>query len=302
MFDKINKYELPNGVEFVIFGVPFEGTSTSPRAGTKMGPTAIRKGFNYFSLLTESNIDIFQKQIADITDIEVYPSLIEETINSIEDTISLILSLRPTNPPIPVTLGGDHFITFPIIKQFIKSSPSKFGIIIFDAHVDLYDKWLYKEQYAHCTVFHRILDLPSIEKDDLIFIGTRDFDYEEAEFLKSNSIHPIYSHSITSENLDSLLLQKLQSFHERAIQNVYVSIDIDVLDPSCAPGTGYPIPGGLSYRQLWNCLQIISQQFKVIGFDLVEVCPPFDSAEITAITAARLIMEFIGFIIKNSKK
>lgn len=301
MFDKIDKYKLSNDVDFVIAGVPFEATSTSPRAGTKSAPFAIRKAFNLFSLLTELGIDIFQKKIVDIGDIEVYPSLIEETMKAIEDTISLILQSRSENPPIPIILGGDHFITYPIIRCLSNSLNQKFGIIIFDAHVDLYDKWLYKEQHAHCTVSHRILDLKSIDPDDLLYIGTRDVDYEETENLAKFSINPISAHLLSETNPESILLEQLKSFQERNIENVYVSIDIDVLDSSYAPGTGYPIPGGLSYRQLWNSLKLIPQNFKVIGFDMVEVCPPYDSSEITAITAARLIMEFIGFIVKNMK-
>lgn len=301
MFDKIDKHELTSNVDFVITGVPFEATSTSPRTGAKTAPTVIRKAFDLFALLTEQGTDIFKKTIVDIGDIEVYPSLIETTMTSITDTISSVLSLKPDSPPIPIIIGGDHFITYPIIQGFIKSLNQKFGIIVFDAHVDLYDKWLYKEEYAHCTVFHRILDIKSLNSNDLLFIGTRDIDYEEAEFLKTNSIKPAFAHSFTQENYESVLSEQLQLFKDRQIEKVYVSIDIDVLDPSCAPGTGYPIPGGLTYRQLWNCLQIVSQNFKVIGFDMVEVSPPYDTSEITAITAARLIMEFIGFITKNMK-
>ena len=301
MFNKIDKHELTSNVDFVITGVPFEATSTSPRTGAKTAPTVIRKAFDLFALLTEQGTDIFKKIIVDIGDIEVYPSLIETTMTSITDTISSVLSLKPDSPPIPIIIGGDHFITYPIIQGFIKSLNQKFGIIVFDAHVDSYDKWLYKEEYAHCTVFHRILDIKSLNSNDLLFIGTRDIDYEEAEFLKTNSIKPAFAHSFTQENYESVLSEQLQLFKDRQIEKVYVSIDIDVLDPSCAPGTGYPIPGGLTYRQLWNCLQIVSQNFKVIGFDIVEVSPPYDTSEITAITAARLIMEFIGFITKNMK-
>ncbi len=301
MFDKIQKSDISEDTDFVIFGVPFEATSTSPRSGAKVAPSAIRKAFDLFSLLTESGIDIFQKKVVDIGDIEVYPSLIEETLQAVDEIIALILSSNHNNPPIPVILGGDHFITYPIIRSLLQSYNQKIGIIILDAHVDLYDKWLFKEQYAHCTVFHRILDLPMINPEDLIYIGIRDVDYEEAEFLKQNKINLIAAHTITETNLTSLLTERFKSFHERKIERVYVSIDIDVLDPSCAPGTGYPIPGGLSYRQLWNSLQLISKNFKIIGFDMVEVCPPYDSSEITSITAARLIMEFLGFIVKAMK-
>ena len=296
MFEVIDRNEMPNDVNFVIFGVPSEATSTSPRAGAKEGPSAIRKGFEYFSLLTETGIDIFQKNIVDIGNIPVYPTLMEETMGSIEDTILLIHAANPSTPAIPIALGGDHFITYPIIRTLLKTSP-KFGLIIFDAHVDLYDMWLYKEKYSHASVFHRVLELPSVKNDDLLFIGTRDIDYEEAEFLKLNSINYIPSYSIASQqNFESFMFEKLESFHDHNIDTLYVSIDMDVLDPSIAPGTGYPIPGGLSYRQLWYCLQMIAREFKVVGFDVVEVCPTYDPSEITAITAARIVTEFLGFI------
>ena len=301
LFETFDRNELPNDINFVLFGVPSEVTSTSPRAGAKGGPAAIRKAFHYFSLLTEKGTDIFQKKIVDIGNVDVYPTLIEETMGSIEDTISLILAANSTTPAVPIALGGDHFITYPIVRSLLKSTP-KFGLIIFDAHVDLYDMWLYKEKYAHSTVFHRILELPSIKKNDLLFIGTRDIDYEEAEFLKSNSIDFIPAYSIPQENFESLLLEHLEKFHRSHIETLYVSIDIDVLDPSIAPGTGYPIPGGLSYRQLWHCLQLIAREFKVLGFDVVEVCPPYDPSEITSITAARIMTEFVGFIVERMEK
>jgi len=301
LFDTFDRNELPNDINFVLFGVPSEVTSTSPRAGAKEGPAAIRKAFNYFSLLTEKWTDIFQKKIVDIGDVAVYPTLIEETMDSIEETISLILAANSAAPAVPVALGGDHFITYPIVRSLLKSTP-KFGLIVFDAHVDLYDMWLYKEKYAHSTVFHRILELPSIKKDDLLFIGTRDVDYEEAEFLKSNSIHYIPAYSIPQEDLESLMLKNLEQFHRNNIETLYVSIDIDALDPSIAPGTGYPIPGGLTYRQLWHCLQIIAREFNVLGFDVVEVCPTYDPSEITAITAARIMTEFMGFLVERMEK
>jgi agmatinase len=300
LFELINRNETPNDVNFVIFGVPSEATSTSSRAGAKEGPSAIRKGFQYFSLLTEKGIDIFQKNIVDIGNVEVYPTLMEETMGAIEDTILLIHAANSSVPAVPIALGGDHFITYPIVRTLLKISP-KFGLIIFDAHVDLYDMWLYKEKYSHATVFHRILELPSVEKNDLLFIGTRDVDYEEAEFLKSNSINYVPSYSLPQENFESFIQEKLESFHDHNIENLYISIDMDALDPSIAPGTGYPIPGGLSYRQLWHCLQMIAREFKVIGFDVVEVCPTYDPSEITAITAARIITEFLGFIIENTE-
>lgn len=300
LFDKVDRNELPNDVNFVIFGVPLEVTSTSSRAGAKEGPSAIRKAFEYFSLLTETGTDIFKKNIVDIGNVEVYPSLLEETMGSIEDTISLILAANPSNPAVPIALGGDHFITYPIVRSLIKTVTPKFGLIIFDAHVDLYDKWLYKEKYSHATVFHRILELPSIRKNNFLFIGTRDVDYEEAEFLKLNPIRYIPAYSIPDQqNLESFMLEQFELFHSNNIEHLYVSIDIDALDPSIAPGTGYPIPGGLSYRQLWHCLSMIAREFKVLGFDVVEVCPTYDPSEITAITAARIITEFLGFIVES---
>ncbi|MHA1278337.1 MAG: agmatinase [Candidatus Helarchaeota archaeon] len=301
MFERVNPYDLPTTIGFIMVGFPLEATSTGPRAGTKEGPSAIRKAFNYFSLLTELGVDIFQKEIVDIGDIILYPTLVDETIQIIEDKISQILLSNPDEPPIPISLGGDHFITYPIIRSFIKNSVNRIGIIIFDAHVDLYDKWLYKEQYKHCTVFHRVLDLPEIQDNDLLFIGTRDIDYEEVAFLAQNTIRSIPAHVFFDQKLEDLLNPELESFADQGIEEVYISIDIDALDPSIAPGSAYPIPGGLTYRQLWNCLRIITQHVRVVGFDLVEVCPPYDISDLTAITAARIIMEMIGFIIKNMK-
>ena len=170
------------------------------------------------------------------------------------------------------------------------------GILIFDSHLDLYEEWD-KGIYSHATVSHRIYDLDFVDNNNLLIVGTRDMDIPEIDIANEEGITHYDAFLFSDLGLKKLIDDIIKFFKNSKIQHLYISIDIDVLDPSIAPATGYAIPGGLSYRELWQILRALAKNFEIVGFDLVEVAPNLDPPNnVTANLAAKLIIEFISFI------
>ncbi|GAG02596.1 unnamed protein product, partial [marine sediment metagenome] len=202
---------------------------------------------------------------------------------------------------IPVMVGGDHFCTYPVIKAIGDSirKPKKFGVLILDAHLDLYEK--YQESvYSHATVSHLIHSLEFISSRNLLIIGTRDIDIPEVKIAKTNDITYFNSYVLHDIGVNPFTEKIIDFFNKSDITDIYISIDIDALDPSIAPGTGYAIPGGFTYREVWKILREVTKKVNIIGFDIVEVSPSLDLPNnITLNVAAKIIIELMYFIISN---
>jgi agmatinase len=195
-------------------------------------------------------------------------------------------------------IGGDHFCSYPVVKAIGKNYNNKgdFGVLIFDSHLDLYEQWD-KGVYSHATVSHRIYDLEFITNTNLLIVGTRDIDIPELKIANKNKIVHFDAHLLMEYGLKDYSESIINYFKHSKINSLYVSIDIDALDPATAPGTGFAIPGGFTYREMWKILKDLAQNFKIIGFDVVEVAPNLDlSNKLTCNLAAKLIIEFMSFI------
>ena len=202
---------------------------------------------------------------------------------------------------VPIMIGGDHFCTYPMVRAVADQIKKKeeFGILIFDAHLDFYQEWD-KGVYSHATISHRIYDLEYVNNKNLLIVGTRDIDIEEFNLASSENIKYLNAYHII-DGLDYYIDSIKEFFKKSNIKSLYVSIDIDALDPSIAPGTGYAIPGGFSYRDIWKILKEITENFNIVGFDLVEVAPNLDlENKMTCILAAKLIVEVMYFIRSNN--
>ncbi|MFX1503898.1 MAG: arginase family protein, partial [Promethearchaeota archaeon] len=202
---------------------------------------------------------------------------------------------------IPVMIGGDHFCSYPVIKivgDFFKKK-DEFGVLILDAHMDFYQEWD-KGVYSHATITHRVYDLDYINNKNLLIVGVRDVDIPELELANSENIKYLSAYQLIN-GLDNYIEKIISFFKKSGITSLYVSIDIDTLDPSNAPGTGFAMPGGFTYRGLWKILKEISKNFDIKGFDLVEVAPNLDlENKMTCNLAAKLIIEFISFIVNKN--
>ncbi|MFX0018080.1 MAG: arginase family protein, partial [Candidatus Hermodarchaeota archaeon] len=285
--------------KFVLFGIPWDYLTSIKAPNSAMAPQKIREVTNDLSLTTEMGIEIPNLEVIDLGDVQIESSEVDKNLKEIRNFVHHIYNQK--RDVIPIMIGGDHFCSFPVIQTVgdLFEDKDQLGILIFDAHLDLYDEWD-KGVYSHATISHRVFDLDYINNTNILIVGTRDIDIPELKIAKEEKIKHLDAYQIQDYGLNRYIQEMINFFANSEIKFLYVSIDIDVLEPSIAPGTGFAIPGGLSYRELWTILRQVANEFKIIGFDLVEVAPNLDlSNNLTSNLAAKLVIEFISFISNN---
>jgi len=290
---------IDDNTKFVFFGIPWDHLSSLKTVNSSMAPQKIREISENLALTTELGNEIPKLRIVDVGDVSIEPTNTENNIEEITNFMQSIYNQK--KDIIPVMIGGDHFCSYPVIKAVGDSfiSKNEFGVLIFDAHLDLYEKYD-NSIYSHATVSHRILDLDYISKNNMLIVGTRDIDVPELRIANNEDITILNAYELHDIGVD-LYVDKIINFFEKSnAKNLYISIDIDVLDPSMAPGTGYAIPGGFSYRELWKIFRKLTKKINIIGFDLVEMSPNLDLPNnMTSNLTAKLIIELISFITNN---
>jgi agmatinase len=303
----LNFYDYGNVIDkdtnFVIFGIPWDYLTSIDAPNSAIAPGKIREVTNNLALSTELGIEIPKLKVVDIGDINIEKENVEKNLNEIRDFVNDIYHQK--KEVVPIMIGGDHFCSYPVIKAVGDNFEKKeeFGVLVFDAHLDFYEEWD-KGVFSHATISHRVFDLKYINNTNLLIVGTRDIDIPELKLSQDNDIHHFDAYLLSEYGLPNLIDNIIDFFENSKIKYLYVSIDIDVFDPSTAPATGYAIPGGLSYREMWQILKSIANKFNIIGFDLVEVAPNLDlPSNLTSNLAAKLIGEFISFIsLKRGEK
>ena len=281
--------------QFVIFGIPWDYLTSIDLPNSSIAPQRIRNVTNDIGWTTELGDLINKFKIADVGDVAIEKQNVEKNLNSIKNFVRNLYNKN--EKLIPIMIGGDHFCSFPVIKAVGDhfGEKNEFGVLIFDAHLDFYQEWD-KGVYSHATITHRLYDLDYINNKNLFIAGVRDIDIPELELVQQEKLEYLCAHQL-SEGLNKYIEKIVNFFKKTGIKYLYISIDIDALDPSIAPGTGFAMPGGFSYRELWNMLKSISENFDIIGFDLVEVAPNLDlKNRMTCNLAAKLIIELISFI------
>ena len=264
----------------VILGCPYDG-SASFRPGARFGPSAIRRaswGIETFSPYFQR--DLSQCSIHDMGDLELPLGEKKISLGLIRKALGKILSGRK----LPIILGGDHLITLPIIEEILPLYPQLY-IIHIDAHTDLREEYL-GEFLSHCTVMRRLIE--RLGEGRLFQIGIRSG--TEDEFKLARKIKSIIS--LEPASLNSMI---------RRLRNkpIYITLDLDVIDPSLLPGVGTPEPGGLTFQEFISLLKKL-QTLHVIGFDIVELTPDYDPTQVSSITASVILREMIlAFCVKK---
>jgi agmatinase/guanidinopropionase len=283
-----------DGIDVAIVGVPFD-SGTSYRSGTRFGPRKIREAslllWGYNQVLKVAPTD--QLRIVDYGDVDVIPVDIRATMQAITREVDAILEKDVT----VAALGGDHSITLPLLRAHAK----KFGplaVIHFDSHPDTWDFEYPSQPYSHGTPFRRALEEELIDPDAYIQVGIRGStsgpeDLEQARQKGAQVITIQDAHVMGMKAV-------IQTIHEAVSGHpVYLSLDIDAVDPAYAPGTGTPEVGGFSSFQILQLLRGLNG-LDLVGFDLVEVCPAYDHGEITSILAANLVFETLSILALKS--
>lgn len=255
----------------VLFGAPLDLTS-SYRSGTRFGPRQIRLGdevLEDYSLALDR--DVRQVKVIDQGDVEITPGNLESSLARIEKEAATALE----NGMPFVALGGEHLITLPLVKAALGKHPH-LVVLHLDAHADLADSYG-GESLTHATVMRRVAEL--LEPRHIVQMGIRSAAAEEVAFAR-NRTHLFPGPPADVDRALKILVGK----------PVYLTIDIDVVDPAFAPGVSTPEPGGWSSGELFQVLRRMAD-LEVVGMDLVEVCPPYDPAGITSTLAAKILRE-----------
>ena len=283
--DAKNKIEK---ADIAVIGVPFESTVTG-RPGTRYGPRSIRGVFrNFWTYNFYLEVDPFEiLEIVDYGDLEVIHGNFEATSSLIERATSEILSSGAT----PCVLGGEHTISYPVVKAI----GSGVGVIQFDAHMDLFDTFE-GQKLSHATAIRRVHEV--VGPKNVIQIGIRTASIEEHSYAKEAGIKYYTPLDVEKKGMEEIMSDVLRSMEH--LKGIYVTIDIDALDPCYAPGTGFHEPDGLSIREMITAIHSLDGS-KLVGMDLVEVSPAgeFDP---TPSVAAKLLIEAFGVIARDRAK
>ncbi len=262
--------------DIVILGIPLDLTSTY-RTGCRFAPQKIREAsFNLETYVPSAGKDLFESlKIHDMGDLFL-PSELEEAGKVIQDAVNRVSREGKT----PVILGGEHTLTYFACKALKPEN-----IIYIDAHADLRSEWI-GQRLCHATVARQLVE--EMGGDHVIFVGTRSYSVEEAEFIKHQQIEILSDFSNPKE-----LAGKIKGVAEA--KKVYLTIDMDVLDPAYAPGVSCPEPGGISTSQLLELIRHLGP-LSLCGVDLVEVCPPFDNG-CASFAAARVLYQILAHLL-----
>ena len=273
----------------VVMGIPFDA-GVSYRPGARFGPSAIRAGSKLLRPYNPAlDLEPFgMVQVADAGDLGVNPFNIEEALAAMEAAASL----HARSGARILTLGGDHTIALALLRA-AAAEHGPIALVHFDAHLDTWDTY-FGAPFTHGTPFRRAFEDGLLAEDRCTHVGTRGPLYSSQDLVEDRSFG---FKVISSDTFSELGAKEVAArIAERAGDApLYISIDIDVLDPAFAPGTGTPEAGGLTSRELLQTLRAMLGM-NLVGADIVEVAPAYDHAEVTCIAAAHLGYELISIM------
>ncbi|MFN6544405.1 agmatinase [Mycolicibacterium nivoides] len=280
--------------DIAVVGVPFD-TGVTYRPGARFGPAAIRQASRllkpYHPALDVS--PFAQAQVVDAGDIAANPFDIEVAVEQVRDGIADLLT---TPRQRVVLLGGDHTIALPAL-QAMHAVHGPVALVHFDAHLDTWDTY-FGAPCTHGTPFRRASEQGLIVKGHSAHVGIRGSLYDRADLLDDESLGftVVHCRDIDRIGVDGVI----ERIRDRVGDHpVYVSIDIDVLDPAFAPGTGTPEIGGMTSRELVAVLRAM-RGLQIVGADVVEVAPAYDSGDVTAVAGANLAYELVTLMADNA--
>lgn len=284
------------GQDVAIVGVPLD-CGTTFRSGTRWGPQAIRR----ISLLGTSynpslGVDLVESlHMVDIGDVNVIPANIEKSFDQIARAVSYIHE----RAVFPVILGGDHSIGYPDIRGLAPYIDGNIGIIHFDRHADISEYNM--DERMHGTPWFHATNIPNAPPTNLVQIGIGGWTQPREWYTTGRERRTTI---MTMEDVDKYGIERVAEYAlDIAWKNakcVFLSFDIDCLDPAFAPGTGTPEPGGFLPREVFRLLHLVARE-GLVGLEVVEVSPPYDVADITALLASRVVMDVLGTLVANRK-
>lgn len=279
-----------NDLDFAVVGVPFD-TASSFRTGSRFGPAAIRQ---ISALIKPNNVPLQVNVLdsingADYGDVNITPGYIEATYKTIVEELSPILEKNIK----PIIFGGDHSISLANLRAVAKKH-GPVALIHMDSHADINEE-VFGQKHNHGTPFRRALEEGLIKAENTIQLGMRGslYDPDEHRIAREElGFKLIPAHEIREMGLDNLVKEIKERVKD---EKVFLTFDIDFLDPAFAPGTGTPEIGGFSSYETINIIRKL-KDINFVGCDIVEVAPKYDPSEMTAYIAANIAFEFISIL------
>jgi agmatinase len=281
----------------VILGAPFDG-GTSHRPGCRFGPQAIRLtdylphdgSRPHLALGVDSLLDL---GVVDAGDVLMPSGETETSLHRLEQAVEVVAR----RGAIPVVLGGDHTIALPDITGTARAVGwGRLSVLHFDAHADTGDTQ-FGSLIGHGTPMRRLIESGAIRGDRFFQVGLRGYwpGPETLDWMAAQGMRSFEMTEVVARGIDACLTEAM-SLALADCDAVYLSVDVDVVDPGMAPGTGTPEPGGLTGRQLLDAVRRIAMEMPLAGVELVEVSPPYDHGEVTAYLGNRIILEALAGI------
>jgi agmatinase len=275
------------GVDVAIVGAPFDDL-VSDRPGTRYGPRAIRAASGGSGAHLEAKINpLTELRVVDYGDAPVVPADPRAAHQAIEDTVTEVARAGA----IPVVLGGDHSITEPDVRG-CAALHGPLGLVHLDTHTDT-ARELYGAELSHGTPMYRLVEAGTVDPKRYVQIGLRGYWPGEEEFAwqRGRGITAFFMHDLRALGLTQIVERTVAQL---GANPAFLSVDIDVVDPAFAPGTGTPEPDGMTSAEVLETCRLLAERLNLVGADLVEVAPTaFGTADITALLADRIVREIL---------
>jgi len=280
-------------VDVAIIGAPFDD-AVSHRPGARFGPRAIREAQYTSGSIHSLQLDVDPLEVltvVDAGDANIVPSWIHRGHAMIYRKVREVAATGA----IPIILGGDHSVTWPSASAISEiRRPGSIGIVHFDAHADTaMDGW--GALASHGTPMRRLIESGAVKGSNFVQVGLRGYwpPKETFEWMRQQGLRYHFMHEIEARGAEAVINDAIAEALDGP-DSIYLSIDIDVIDPGMAPGTGTPEPGGMLTREVLRAIRQIVGAVDLAGMDIVEVSPPYDQAETTAMAANRCALEAIS--------
>lgn len=278
-----------------ILGIPYDG-GVSWRPGAAQAPGRIRAISGTSPLVAEDGyvVDPSAFRVADLGDVApeagdekerrraAYFARVEARAREALAEHGFLFSI-----------GGDHSVTIPLVQAFARHAARPFGLVLLDAHPDAFDSYE-GSRLSHACPVRRALENPHLAAEHVLILGTRSYNAVELDFLRERGIRFVPAREADRAGMEAMVALARERLS--GLDAVYLTVDIDVADPACAPGTGAPVAGGLTSRQLLDLVRGLVESLPVRAMDLVEVSPPLDPTDATLFLALQVVFETLAAV------
>jgi agmatinase len=275
----------PEQTDFSVIGIPFDGLA-SARKGAARAPERLRYWSRHLTPFSEDRTRLKDMTICDLGDIP---------ITAPESDFVLVRQKVASLPNMPIILGGDHSVSIPVLQaQRERFKNQRLGILWVDAHPDLCD-FFDGSRISHANTMRRALEF-GIEPHDVCMVGLRSWEEQEIDLIENGGIHVYTAADVAERGMRKIADSVYNILNDCDV--VHISLDIDCLDPSVAPGTGIPEFGGLTSRDILTLIKSM-QDLPLAGLDVVEIAPSLDPSESTVFAGLKIIMEYIAVVARK---